>query len=107
MATFYRIIKEPQPTAADFLSHRSRGIPLQRDTPVMRRSWEGVSVYDTIAAARAIVARFPRIGGFIAELDIRNGGPVLFEQTGDDPNHYDLWGEPDDVLAAVTQVFPA
>jgi hypothetical protein len=51
MPTFYRIVKTDPPTEADFLSHRARGIPLQRDTPELRRSWEGVSVYRTPEAA--------------------------------------------------------
>ncbi|MGH2583601.1 MAG: hypothetical protein ACRDJE_01660 [Dehalococcoidia bacterium] len=107
MATFYRIIKAEEATMEDFLSHKARGIPLRKDTSELRRSWEGVSVYDTLDTAREIVRRFPRIGRFIAVLEIAEGDLVRYEQTGDDPNHYDLWGDPRDMLRAVVRVIPA
>jgi hypothetical protein len=70
----------------------------------MRRSWEGVSVYDTMEAALAIVEQFPRIGRFIAELSLPETGPVRFEQTSINPRHYDLWGDARELLAAVVRV---
>jgi hypothetical protein len=106
MPTFYRVVKSDPPTEEDFRSHKARGIPLRRDTPELRRSWEGVSVYDAEEKAREAIARFPRIGQFIAEVRIAEGGPVTFEQTTDDPHHYDLWGEPGDMLTAVIRVLP-
>ena len=106
MATFYRIVKTDPPTEADFLSYRALGIPLRRDTPELRRSWEGVSVYDTMEAALAIVVQFPRIGRFIAELSLAENGPVRFEQTSVNPRHYDLWGDASDMLVAVVRVVP-
>jgi hypothetical protein len=63
-----------------------------------------VSVYDSEEKAREAIARFPRIGRFIAEVRIAEGGPVTLEQTTDDPHHYDLWGEPGDILTAVVRV---
>jgi hypothetical protein len=48
--------------------------------------------------------RFPRIGGFIAELDIPEGGAVRYGKTGRDPSHYDLWGDAGAMLGAVKRV---
>jgi hypothetical protein len=104
--TFYRILKTNPPTEADFLSYAALGRPLRRDTPELRRSWEGVSTYDTLDAARAIVANAPRIGRFIAELEIGEDGPVAFEQSGADPSHFDLFGTAADMLSAVRRVLP-
>ena len=107
MSVFYRIVRTNPPTETYFLSHRARGIPLRQDTLELRRSWEGVSVYDSVERVRRIVARFPRIGAFIAEVRVEAGDPVEFAQTGDDPPHYDLWAEPRELLALVVRVLPA
>ncbi len=65
MAIFYRIVKTDPPTVADFLSQKALGHPLRRDTPEHRRSWEWVSVYDTVEAAQQTAVRFP---GIVASL---------------------------------------
>ena len=88
------------------MSQRAQGRRLRRDTPEYRRSWEGVSVTSTIEAARTLAARFPELGSFIAVLEIEEGDPVQFEQTLAAPTHYDLWGAPHDMLAAVVAVMP-
>jgi len=106
VATFYRIVKSDPPAESDFLSYRALGRPLLRDTPSQRRSWEGVSVTSTIDAARALAARAPSLGRFIAILELTETGPVRFGQTGGVRQHYDLWGESGDMLAAVVRVVP-
>ena len=106
MATFYRVVQTNPPTEADFLSHKARGVPLRGDTPELRRSWEGVSVTSTLEAAQNLAARFPRLGQFIAILELSEGGPVRFEQTLESPTHYDLWGEAGKILMAVVAVVP-
>lgn len=79
-------------------------MPLRHDTPEYRRSWEGVSTTSTLEAAQSLAARFPRLGAFVAVLELEADGPVRFEQTLGAPTHYDLWGAPDDMLAAVVSV---
>ena len=71
----------------------------------MRRSWEGVSVTSTEAAIRDLARRLPQLGRFIAVLSIADGGPVRYEQSGESSAHYDLYGEPHDMLAAVVAVW--
>jgi hypothetical protein len=104
MATFYRVVKANPPTERDFYSYRELGLPLRRDTPELRRSWEGVSVRSTLDSARDLVRQFPRLGRFIAILELLEGGPVRWEQTFGDLTHYDLHGDPRDMLAAVVAV---
>ncbi len=106
MATLYRVVKTDPPTTEDFLSHRERGIPLQKNTPELRRSWEGVSATTTLEAAHSLAALFPRMGSFVAVLEIDPDGPVRFERTLASPTHYDIWGEPRNLLAAVVEVVP-
>ena len=107
MPTFYRIVRTDPPTETDFLSHKALGRRLRHDTPEYRRSWEGISVYDTLEAARENRARFPRLSGFIAELEIAEGGPIAYAKTLTDPNHYDVWGAPAALLQMVRRVLPA
>jgi hypothetical protein len=105
MPTFYRIVRTDPPTEVDFASHRALGRRLRRDTPALRRSWEGVSVTSTEAAIRDLARRLPQLGRFIAVLSIPDHGPVRYEQSGESPAHYDLFGEPRDMLAAVVTVW--
>lgn len=44
------------------------------------------------------------MGSYIAEVQIPVLGPIYFEQTGADPHHFTLWGDPVDLLARVTAV---
>jgi hypothetical protein len=107
VATFFRIVRTNPPTEADFLSYQALGRPLLRDTPSQRRSWEGVSVTSTLRAALSLLARAPSLGSFVAVLELDENGPVRFGQTGRAPEHYDLWGDPRDMLAAVRRVMSA
>lgn len=106
MPTLYRIVKSDPPTEADFLSYKAIGRPLLRDTPSQRRSWEGISVTSTLGAARVLAARAPSLGRFIAILELDENGPIRFAQTGRASEHYDLWGEPGEILATVVRVVP-
>jgi hypothetical protein len=106
VATFYRIVRSDPPSEADFYSHHALGRRLRRDTPALRRSWEGVSVTSTEAAIRDLARRFPRLGRFVAVLSIADDGPVRYEQSGESSAHYDLFGEPREMLAAVQAVWP-
>jgi hypothetical protein len=60
----------------------------------------------TEAAIRDLAHRFPRLGRFVAVLSISDDGPVRYEQSGESSAHYDLFGEPHAMLAAVRAVWP-
>jgi hypothetical protein len=70
---FYRTIKSATPTRADFLSDEARGVD-PPDNPVFRRYWQGLSVFDTLAHARAVAQRYRRQGDYIAEVTIARSG---------------------------------
>ncbi len=102
---FYRTIKGATPTRADFLSDEARGVD-PPDNPAFRRYWQGLSVFDTLAHARALAQRYRRQGDYIAEVTIEPGAGILMERWGRNPGHHTLWGDPDALLARVTDVQP-
>ncbi len=106
MPTFDRIVRTDPPTEQDFLSYAALGYPLRRNTPELRRSWSGVSVYTSERAARMIATKYPRLGAFIAELEVFDDSVVAYEQTGADLEHFDLFGSAEDMLRMVRHVTP-
>jgi hypothetical protein len=110
--TFYRILKAATPTPDDFKSYDELGIVLRFDNPTARRLARGVSMYDDVDAARRrarpITGRSP--GDYIATVELDEGGPLTWRQTGADPNHYTIEGElsgrPTYLLGRVRGVVP-
>ena len=98
--TFYRILKSPVPTVDDFKSPAALGREPREPNPsaATLRSFQGVSVLDTPAHARAWVERFKgRLGEYVAELTIPD--ELLRDYKG--PNakgHVDLFGVPPEAL---------
>lgn len=96
--TFFRVVKTNPPTERDFWSHQALGIPLQREED--REIWTGVSVQATEQQARR-TARIPRLGSYIAKLEVMQEGAITFRRTTRRPGHYTLWGNPNELLACV------
>jgi hypothetical protein len=63
-------------------------------------------VFDTLEQARAIAQRNRKQGNSIAEMTIPVNGPIAYERWGKNPGHHILWGDPDECLARVTNIFP-
>ena len=104
---FYRVVLTNPPTRQDALSTRQRGHGPRHLDPRSRRLVEGLSVFDSIEAAQAVaLGRGGKIGRFIAELTIVEGGPIEFELTSPRTGHYTLWGDPADILATMGRVIP-
>lgn len=83
MQAFFRIVQTRPPTVDDFRSYRELGMPLLRDTPISRRRWEGISVYETFeqAAKQARDLRY-KFGAFTAELAIPDDDPSITLEPG-------------------------
>lgn len=107
MPTFYRITRSDPPTLQDFLSHVALNKPMPIDTPEARRLYEGISVYITTDAVRFTVGKYPKIGRYIATLEVPEDGSILHEQTTGNPAHYTLWADAKDLLERVTLVVAA
>jgi hypothetical protein len=101
----YCAIKRPRPTHDDFLSDEATGDPLPRN-PDKIRYWRGFSVFDTLEQARMVAQRNRRQGDFIAEMTSPVNGPIRYVRWGKNPGHHTLWGDPDECLARVTNIFP-
>jgi hypothetical protein len=69
------------------------------------RRWDGLSAFTTFDAALANAQIFPRLGRFIAELRIAEGGPITWEpHPGPDQAHMTLWGPVQSFLESVGDV---
>lgn len=61
----------------------------------------GLSTYRAREKAAAIARRWPKIGGYTAELRLRPEHGLWFAATGE-PGHITIWGRPLQLLACVT-----
>ena len=103
----YRVVYTTPPTIADFRSHEARGRPVPPGASEgSRRLWSGISVYDTEDRARQTALDYPRLGTFIAEIDIPDEGSIHVERTTNSLGHYTLWGEAATIMARVVAVRP-
>lgn len=103
--TFYRIIAGSSATRRDFLSNRALSRVLRRSTPETLRTYDGVSVFETLAQARAAAIRFPMLGTSMAELVIPEGATIRIERTfAKQPGHHTIWGNPDEMLGYVGRI---
>jgi hypothetical protein len=101
---FYRVTRSNPPSPRDFFSNvTKRRRPPAYDQETLRL-WAGISMFDTLERAQERARHLPVMGAFIAEVQIPDNGPVYFEQTGTDPHHYTIWGDPMVLLDAVIMV---
>jgi hypothetical protein len=108
MPTFYRVVMATSLStlAADsFKSNAALGRSLHQPHTSRRLDlWDGISVWDSIDAARGNSRRFPEHGSFATVMDIVEGAFRLEKTFG--AGHWTLWGDPVDLLAMVHSVVP-
>jgi hypothetical protein len=69
-----------------------------------RADWyEVISVFDTFEGAAQMARRRPKLGSFIAILDVPDDAPIT-RKGG--PGHFDLRGKPEQFLALIVDVVP-
>lgn len=73
--------------------------------PDDERLWHGVSLQDSEEGARSLARRYPRMGAFIARLEIPDDGPVVVEATRG-RGHFTLWASPEGLTGCVVAVVP-
>jgi hypothetical protein len=96
--SFYRIATAFPPPEADYrsASEKRNGAPPPRTLPFeLHASWyDGLSCYDTLEAAiRQATDTRGRLGRLIVRYDIPEDAGVTWSQTTRDQNHYDLFGD--------------
>lgn len=106
LATFYRIVTTAQPAPADFLSQSALRNPPRQASGDTTRLWESISVYENEGQASATANRYPKLGAFIAELEIDESSHIHFERTTLSLGHHTLWGEAIAICACVRRVMP-
>ena len=103
--SFYRIVRDNPTKPRDFTSNAAQGKQPRNPTPEVLRRWDGLSAFTTFETALANARIFPRLGNFIAELRIQEGGPITWEpHPGPDQAHVTLWGPVEAFLEAVFNV---
>lgn len=93
--TLYRVVQTNPPTVRDFLSQKVLGIPLKHETAKVLRLWDGLSVYRTEGQARARAVQTPRLGQYIAELNVPlDHDHITVELDNGRHGHCTIWGSP-------------
>lgn len=103
-------MKSDPPTRDDFLSDKEAG--KRQPPPPNADLWEGMSLYELDSQAKAVIldirSKFgakARIGGYIAEVEIPDNGPILYARTQPQlPGHFTIRGDADLLLAVVRSV---
>jgi hypothetical protein len=91
--TFYRVATAFPPPELDYRTARDkRGDPPADAKPELVLSWDGLSAFDTEAAARAQGQRLPRLGHLIVRYLIPERVGIIWRQTTKNRHHYDLFG---------------
>jgi hypothetical protein len=107
---FYRIVQRGQPTGDDFASNFAKGRPPRRSEITDPVEYRSISAFARLADALAVQRRFPKLGSYIAELELADADPeVAITKAPEDPadSHHNLRGEPAAFLRRVRRVFPA
>ena len=104
--TFYRIVTATPPVLQDFFSDRERGKPRRGTGPDIDFMWNGFSVFETEDQARAQAARFPKIGDYIARLEIPDEASLQVRRTGSTDGHHTIQGAAEVVCQYVVHVAP-
>lgn len=108
--TFFRIVKSARPTEEDFTSNFARGRPPRRSELLDPQEYRSISAFARLEDARSVQRRFPRLGSYIAELDVADDDTtIVVRKASDDPrdSHHNLQGEPGAFLRRVRRVYPA
>ncbi len=101
----YRLIYTSTPTREDFVSSAERGRTPPND-PEDVRSWDGLSMFATLAQARRNALRAPHIRSHVAVLDLPGDNTFRVERTLKRPGHHTVWGEANTFLRYVVEVIP-
>ena len=106
--TFYRIVRADPPDARDFLPAQVLGRPAPRgaDAHLLALWSDGVSMFDTVERARMMARLYPRLGAFIARLEIETDDPHINSEKTLGPGHVTLRGAPETMLERVRSVQP-
>ena len=75
-------------------------------SPEQMGQWDGLSVFATEDQARRQARALPRLGRFVAEIDIGDGSFRVERTNPGNPGHHTLWGNAERVVQRVVRVTP-
>lgn len=101
----YRIVLTNPPTVADFLSNGAQGLQPRGVALRQPELWSGLLMFDTLERSRAQARRFPGLGQYIAAIRIPVDAAITARKTLGE-GHYTVWGDPETLLAAVSDLCP-
>jgi hypothetical protein len=107
--TVFRIVTSDERGGRELLdalrSHYELGSEprrVERRSPVLHM---GISVFTERTIAAGVARRWPRLGRFIARLELGDGVAVNYADTGG-PGHLTLWGDPVKLRDAIADIEP-
>lgn len=102
---------------ADFLSDRAAGKPRRGRARSLPDLWDGLSCFRTldlaqtrwadIAALAQARGEEPRVGSFVAQVELAAGRGFAYEDLGGDDGHLTVWGDPSQLAEAAAGIFDA
>jgi hypothetical protein len=105
----YRIVttadRESGGWLRSFESSYERGVAPRPASPeeAFRAIYMGISVFERCGQAMAVARRFPRIGSYVAQLDLSADEGFSFARWGP-KGHLTVWGAPAKLASAVVKV---
>jgi hypothetical protein len=63
----------------------------------------GISFFETAGQAAAVALRYPKIGNFVARVELPLGHGICYADTGP-PGHLTIWGRPLQLADAIADV---
>lgn len=103
----FRIVNENPPGDTDFKTYAEMGQRPFRDDPALLRLMNGLSVMDTLEAARSKGKGKPwKSRGYIAELLLPDDPKVTIEQTTKNVHHFTVWGDEEIIRDSIVSVVP-
>lgn len=103
---FFRVIESNPATHWDLLSSARRGRKLRQRTPELDRLFAGLSVFETKEQACQQARTYPKLGRYVAEIDIPLDAPVECERTTRTAGHWTIWASPGYLLGRIVTVSP-
>lgn len=104
----YRIVrssdKESSALFESFISNFASGKPPRRIEARSACVHMGLSMYERPSQAEQTARLFPVIGGCVARLRLQPGNGFNLARTGQ-TGHWTVWGRPDQLVAAVADIY--
>lgn len=91
--SFFRIAKTYPPADDEYLTARQRyGDPAPKSSEAVKRSWDGLSAYDSAEGARHKAKQLKgKLGDLIVRFDVPEGSGITWVASFSG-GHYDLYG---------------